>query len=249
MSIQGSYGQNYGQSLSTLASFISSQNSRSSVKIPEFFTNKTSKANQLADAMSSFGGSTGPGSVVMSSLPGLGYANGGMKKLPSYSKASVQDDYLTKSEPKMSEKQFEAAIKALAEKNAAAGIVEDVGRDYFELASSYVSVVSPDRKSIIDGASPISLVPSKANHTMATAYDDDGKVVATYNPTKGWSNLFTDDEKARNAKFDSIYWSAYNAYKAANNQETVEDDGQIENAVVGSGEDEEQHSSNLDVSA
>lgn len=242
MTIQTATNYNLGMSMMNYVG----TNSNSSSTAASLLANKTTQSQQLAEIMNSLDTSSGPGSVEVTSLPGLGYYKGQMTSIPSYTKDSVQNDYLTKSDSKTTEKEFEAAIKALAEKNAAAGIVENVGDDYYELAESYISAVSPDRKAIIDGASSTSLIPSKVNYTMANAYDDDGNLVASYNPAKGWSNSFTAEEKARNEKFDSLYWSAYNAYTKANNIEVDEDATKIENAITGQ---EESTPTTVDVSA
>lgn len=240
MSILSALGYNQTTGMSSLAQVLNNTTSKygkNGVSVPEFYQNRANQVTQLAETMSSFGGGSGPGEVVLASFPGLGYNRGPMTRLPQYTENTVQHDYLSETKPAMSEAEFSAAITKLAEKNAAAGIVEDVGEDYFELARAYVSVVSPDRQAIVAGASPTALVPKNVNYDMASAYDDDGQLVATYNPATGWTNRFTDAEKARNAQFDSIYWSAYNSYVKANGLDSQADSEALENAVVGDGDE------------
>lgn len=233
-----------------MAELMQSRSSSIEQKAQLAYTNASSGLGSTSNSKTPplLGGSgltSGPGSVEVKTVPGAGYGQGNMVKLPNYTKESVQFDYLSKSNPAMSEKEFEEAIKKLAEKNAAAGIDEDVGDDYFKLAQQYVSVVSPDRKAIIAGAKP-STVPSGLNYDIASAYDDKGQLVATYNPSKGWSNRFTAEEKARNEKFDQIYWNAYNAYVKEHGLGEADKDSIPSDAVV---DEDEEAPGKVDVSA
>lgn len=253
-------GVGYSESTSMLSMVVNNMKKKNnSASLMDFMESRSSTTSQLSDLASSIstGGyqglgnantSTGPGKVELTSFSGTGYAQGNLQKLPKYTSESVQFDYLSKSEGGMSDKEFEAAIRKLAEKNAAAGVYEEVGDDYYDLARKYVSAVSPDRQSIIAGAPVNSLVPSGLNYDVAKAYDDNGNLVASYNPTKGWTNHFTSAEKARNTKFDEIYWDAYNKYVKDNNLEVgkgKEEDG-VKDAVVG---DDEKAPAGIDVTA
>lgn len=259
-------GVGFTEGTSMLSIALQNMNKRNgAASLSDFMQNRTNMNSQLTELASSLAGrgsvannlitggntSSGPGKVEVTSFGTSGYGQSNMTKLPKYNASTVQHDYLSKSDGSMTEKEFEAAIKKLAEKNAAAGIYEDVGDDYYELAQKYVSVVSPDRQAIIAGAPMGSLVPSGLNYDVAKAYDDKGNVVATYNPSKGWNNKFTDEEKARNNKFDEIYWSAYNAYVKANNLDEkgkeTEETGPAD-AVVGE-EEESDTPPSVDVTA
>lgn len=237
-------GMGYNPAMSMLSMVVNGQNNKNgNLSLLDFSQNAAT--SNATDILSQTGTASGPGRVETTGYPTVGYSNGGVQRLPNYTKDTVQHDYLTKSTPAMTEARFEAAIKKLAEKNAANGVVENVGDDYFELASAYVSVASPDRKAIIAAASSTTLVSNKVNYDVANAYDDNGQIVATYNPTKGWINKFTSEEKARNAQFDTLYWNAYNAYVKANNLESADDSSKVEGVLV----NDEEKPSTIDVTA
>lgn len=233
--------------LSMVVNNVNKKNGNSGTLLTDLMGSRAETSSQLSELLSSISlpntsnvgnngntnTSTGPGKVELTSFGNIGgYGQGNMTKLPKYTSSTVQFDYLSKSEPTMSDKEFEEAIKKLAEKNAAEGVYEEVGDDYYELARKYVSVVSPDRQAIIAGAPANSLVPSGLNYDVAKAYDDKGRVVATYNPAKGWSNQFTAEEKERNTKFDEIYWSAYDAYVKKHNLDKPSEEEGPSGAVV-----------------
>ncbi len=111
----------------------------------------------------------------------------------------------TKETPKMSEEEFEQAIKDLARKEASEGILAGT-EDQRKLMRDYISVVSPDRKSwFSSGASP-AIVGGK---------DDPVKPRMHFNPNFGkWFWKGTPAENERMAKFHDIYQQAYQEYEA-----------------------------------
>lgn len=238
-------GTGYNPAMSMLSMVVNGQN-KNGLNLQDISqTNVSTNTTDILSQLQSYTGKTSTGWVETTSYPTTGYSNAGVQRLPSYTEDTVQHDYLTKTAGTMTERQFEAAIKKLAEKNAANGVYEDVGEDYFELARAYVSTVSPDRKTIIDDASSTTYVATKVNYDVASAYDDSGQVVATYNPTKGWTNKFTKEEKARNTQFDTLYWDAYNAYVKANNLDAAGNSSKVEGAVA----NDEEKPSTVDVTA
>ena len=139
--------------------------------------------------------------------------------------------YDTRTPSKMSEQKYEEAIVRQAQKDAATGKYGVECPGFKSLMKSYVSVVSPDRKGIIENAlsglskvckSPepetISLLEIllgiKATKVDAAPYaefkDSNGELVATYS-NSGWTFFSTKAETARTTEFDVIYHAAWNA--------------------------------------
>ncbi len=111
----------------------------------------------------------------------------------------------TKEAPKMSDEEFEQAIKDLARMEASRGILAGT-EDQRKLMRDYVSVVSPDRKSWFSGGTVPAIVGGK---------DDPIKPRMHYNPNFGgwfWKGTAAEDE--RMAKFHEIYQQAYQEYEA-----------------------------------
>ncbi len=118
----------------------------------------------------------------------------------------------TKTAPAMSEEQYKEAIIELAKKDAASGKCSTSGDNNFEFMSlkkSFVSVVSPDRRSIIAAASR--KLANQGEVTYAEFKDSDGNIIAQYSPNDGWAMSGTPDEFARSVKFDTTYAAAWNA--------------------------------------
>lgn len=111
----------------------------------------------------------------------------------------------TKSEPKMSEAEFEAAIRELAVKEASQGILAGT-EEKSRLRRDYISVVSPDRKAIYAAG------PAKGGNTFL---DAEGNKAFHYNKMSNmWFYQSTDAEKERAAKFLDIYTRAFSEYEA-----------------------------------
>lgn len=141
-----------------------------------------------------------------------------------------------KAAPKMSEEKYKEAIVAQAKKDAPTGKFGVECPGFRSLMESYVSAVSPDRKSIIETslskldkssqlpeAEATSLLDilfgerilpggtSKKKISYAEFKDSNGQIVATYSEMNGWSAVSTKAEDARNSEFYDIYRDAWNA--------------------------------------
>ncbi len=111
----------------------------------------------------------------------------------------------TKEPPKMSEQEFEQAIKDLARKEASQGILAGT-EEQRKLMRDYVSVVSPDRKSWFPGG---------ANPSSVGGKEDPVKPRMHYNPNFGkWFWKGTSVENDRMAKFNEIYQQAFQEYES-----------------------------------
>ncbi|MDR1753482.1 MAG: hypothetical protein LBR74_01055 [Eubacterium sp.] len=117
----------------------------------------------------------------------------------------------TKSKPKISDEEFENAIRELARKEASQGIL--AGTDaQIKLCREYVSVVSPDRKAIYNES--MAKTGGKMNSTYSF-FDKLGNKSFHYNKSAGmWFWQGTSAEKARKAQFTDIYTQAYQEYEA-----------------------------------
>ncbi|MDR1745069.1 MAG: hypothetical protein LBS30_04865 [Planctomycetota bacterium] len=117
----------------------------------------------------------------------------------------------TKSEPKMSDEEFENAIRELARKEASRGILAGTD-EKSRLRRDYISVVSPDRKAMYDESM------AKTGGKMNSAYsffDALGNKSFHYNKQTGmWFHQSTAAEKARADRFLDIYTQAFSEYEA-----------------------------------
>lgn len=143
-------------------------------------------------------------------------------------------DFFAKKAPKMSDDKFKEAIIQQAQKDAPTGKFGVDCPGFKNLMDSYVSVVSPDRKGIIDNAmaalgsinqSPIpqpkalslldillgKLTMSDDNTiSYAEFKDSSGEIVATFS-NGTWHAMGTPAEDARTSEFYGIYREAWNA--------------------------------------
>jgi len=132
----------------------------------------------------------------------------------------------TKSEPAMSETEFEEAIKALALEYAERATeigksgksssminkeLYNLNREFEwkegKLRTSFISVASPDRKALYaqyDGSDPF-------------LYGNDGKISMISGPS-GWIYYPTEEERARISKYSQIFGETLNAYEAEHGQ-------------------------------
>lgn len=147
----------------------------------------------------------------------------------------------TKTEPKMSDEEYKAAIIRQAQKDAPTGKFGVTCSGFRELLDSYVSVVSPDRKGIITSVmnciaglknpfqpklpkilSLLDVLTGKKEFskdqklTYAEFKDSNGEVVASYCDGK-WEAFSTKAEDARNSEFYGIYKDAWNAVRKGKN--------------------------------
>ncbi len=136
----------------------------------------------------------------------------------------------TKSDPKMSDDKFHAAIAQQAKKDFESGKFQNDSSGFNALIKDYVQVVSPDRKSIIaDGLTMMVKKPApkaislleimfgkgsakyhKTDNeiTYAEFYDSEGNMVANYDRGK-WTQIHTPTEVTRQIEFCSIYNQAW----------------------------------------
>ncbi len=121
------------------------------------------------------------------------------------------DNILTKSKPKMSDEDFENAIRELARKEASQGILAGTD-EKSQLRRDYISVVSPDRKAIYDES--MAKTGGKMNSTYSF-FDKQGNKSFHYNTQAGmWFLHTTDAENARREKFTEIYMDEFAKYEA-----------------------------------
>lgn len=116
-------------------------------------------------------------------------------------------DCCTKTAPAMSEKEYRKAIIEQAKKDAEKGICGGESAGYRNLMKSYVSVVSPNRKSII--AKTSKSFGDKGRISFAEFQDTGNNVIAHYSQNNGWTMVMTKAEMARTSEFSAIYIEAW----------------------------------------
>jgi len=120
------------------------------------------------------------------------------------------NNMLTKSDPIMSDEEFEKAIWEMAWKDASNNVARMNNPEVAQMRRAFISVVSPDRKAAYA-------------HTMAQTggklpinqiiFDSNGRRVMHYTPNGFWAPSNTPEEKSRLALFHQIYNEAYAAYE------------------------------------
>ena len=126
----------------------------------------------------------------------------------------------TKSAPAMSEEKFKEAIIAQAKKDFENGKFGGHNNSsYMVLKNSFVSVVSPDRKSSI--AQMIRQIPAlqRGKVSYLEIKDAKGNLTSTYSPHNGWHAIGTKEEQRRESAFDAIYTETWRALKAEAQQQ------------------------------
>ena len=148
------------------------------------------------------------------------YRPGGFKYVPL-----DESKVVNKSEPEMSDEEFEEAIKKMATEDATKDL--EKGKDCFDnfqksdkfssMLKSYVSVVSPDRIGIIKNT----LAQNGGIMKNSKFYAPNGELCATYNTRENvWlTNVMTGDEKSRMKKYVQLYNETYNLVKKADKEE------------------------------
>ncbi|MGC6174672.1 hypothetical protein [Lacrimispora sp. 38-1] len=138
----------------------------------------------------------------------------------------------TKTAPAMSDEKYKTAIIEQAKKDQAAGKFQSDSAGFRNLVKSYVSAVSPDRKSIIsEGLKAIyknirqepktfnlldymfgSVKYSREANDVSYAefYDSNGEMVASYSNGR-WISYGTKAENARESELWGIYNQAWNS--------------------------------------
>ena len=119
----------------------------------------------------------------------------------------------SKSDPIMSEEEFEKAIWEMGYKDAESDGELRRNLDVSKLMGAYISVVSPDRKAAYANAMQQTGGKLPLNNTI---YDSDGRRLMHYSPNGMWLPRSTDEEKARLIKFNQIYWQGFNTYQEEN---------------------------------
>jgi len=136
----------------------------------------------------------------------------------------------TKSEPAMTDEEFENAIKALAVEFAEKSLeIGNSGKSssminkelfnftqsfingkYAELENQYVSVVSPDRKAAYANAN---FKDSNKVYGNEVSYRGDNELMH-WNPSLGWATVTTVAEEERTGKFTRLFIDTLKAYEA-----------------------------------
>ena len=145
-------------------------------------------------------------------------------QLPNTTKAMAKHPdligikYCTKSEPEMSEEEYKKAIEDLAIKDAQNQKIDK--KAYRALHNSYVSGVSPDRRSLISKALKAfgQIVNGQLGQLLIC--DNSGNSIAFYDES-GWSMVSTSAESARSQSFTRIYNLAYNSALPNNTDEKL----------------------------
>ncbi len=195
-----------------------------------YVRNNTAVAKVLAQNISS---DHQPGQTGSSSL--LSAMSGKKAATSAYNKADTAptpdwDKYLTKRTAEMTEDEYVAAIKAQAKKDREAGVFQK-GDGFNSLKMSYVSVASPDRKSIVANAQAAAkngTAQGLFSHSSGQYKDGKGQTVAMYGQGFGWMMLNTDAENKRITQFLEIYNAEYYAKEPAEDGEETSETPQPE---------------------
>lgn len=148
-------------------------------------------------------------------------------QLPDYTDFHLN----TQTAPSMSNKKYTKAIIEQAKKDQAAGKFQSESAGFRSLAKSYISVASPDRKSIItngltaiyknnkpqpENLTLLDYLYNTAKHKKQATdvsytefYDSNGEMVASYS-NNGWTFYGTKAENARESELWGIYNKAWN---------------------------------------
>jgi len=120
------------------------------------------------------------------------------------------NNMLTKTEPTMTDEEFEKAIWEQAWKDASNGVARMNNSEVAQMRRAFISVESPDRKAAYaqtmaqtGGKLPINQI----------IYDSSGNRLMHFSPNGHWMPRSTDAEKSRLAMFNQIYNEAYAAYE------------------------------------
>ncbi|MDR0516661.1 MAG: hypothetical protein LBH25_06400 [Fibromonadaceae bacterium] len=132
-------------------------------------------------------------------------------KMPSVPKAvQAQPDWnsIPSKNVRMSEEEFEEAIRALALGSMGKSALE-VEKERAKLLMEYVSVASPDRKAAYE----------KFDGRSDVVYGDSNQKLLSRSPYGKWNcESLTKEEQARVAKFNGIYINAIKEYEAEHGQ-------------------------------
>ena len=173
----------------------------------------------------------------------IGNGKIGNVPLPNYN----DYNFNTKKAPDMSDEKYREVIIQQAKKDQSAGKFQSDSAGFRSLVKSYVSVASPDRKSIIaEGLTAIlknnkpepeaytlldyllgnvKYCKEEAGVSYAEFYDSNGEMVATYSNGR-WISYGTKAENSRESELWGIYNEAWNnaARASRGNQHAVNSD-------------------------
>lgn len=149
---------------------------------------------------------------------------------PNYSSI---DGVMTKTAPAMSEDKYKEEIIALAKKDAANGkFGGHKNPSYMVLKKSFVSVVSPDRKSMIAEALRQLPFMQRGKVNYLEIKDSSGDIIASFSPNNGWHSIGSKSEIQRESEFDAIYTGAWReATNAMKNPDNQSSNGTVRNSV------------------
>lgn len=128
------------------------------------------------------------------------------------------DQVMTKrSQPAMSDEEFEEAIRELAREDSKPGAKRNIDK-YNMLAQQYMEVVSPDRKALYDES--MKITGGKMNAAKGF-FNNAGQLLLTYNDVTGnWFQISTAEEGARGRQFHAIYVDEMKKIQAAGGANT-----------------------------
>jgi hypothetical protein len=120
------------------------------------------------------------------------------------------NNMISKTDPIMSDEEFEKAIWEMAWQDAANGLSRMSNPQVAELRRAFVSVVSPDRKAAF--AQTMSQTGGKMPINQIIL-DNNGNRLMHYSPNGFWLPRNTNEERSRLADFNRMYQEAYAAYE------------------------------------
>jgi len=155
-------------------------------------------------------------SASYSALP-AGFMN--YKHLLSTKKLPVDDD------------EYKNKVIEQAQKDAAQGIFQ--GKEFQEMAKTYVQAVSPNRVGIINGMFNEFLrnPPTNQIPNAVTQVYYGGELVATYSMQNGWEDISTRAESKRAPEIAAVYNQAWKQ-ASQNNSRSIEATGSFINVVA-----------------
>ena len=116
----------------------------------------------------------------------------------------------SKSDPLMSDEEFEKAIWEMAWQDAANGLARMSNPEVSKLRGAYVSVVSPDRQAAYAQTMAQTGGKMPINNVIL---DGNGNRLMNYNPGGFWLPRTNDAERSRLGDFNRMYLEAYAAYE------------------------------------
>ncbi|MDR0868573.1 MAG: hypothetical protein LBP75_08930 [Planctomycetota bacterium] len=142
---------------------------------------------------------------------------------PDWSSPSLA--FVTRNSEPLSEEEYVAAIKELAQKDFKTGICGE-SEEFNNLRGAYLSPVSPDRKAIY--AESMQKTGGYMN-LGAAFFADDGQMVISYSAIQNrYGIMFTQEENARDQRFYQLYIDEWRAQKKQASSPAPKNDAQID---------------------